>query len=80
MELIATARFKKAMDRATKASAYTKKIAELVRDLSATAANVSHPLLEERDVGMPPGREADFHVAQAVLVVGDENDQHGKRL
>src|SRR4051794_19631441 len=49
MELIATARFKKAMDRATKAAAYTRKIAELVRDLSATAANVSHPLLEERE-------------------------------
>ena len=49
MELIATARFKKAMDRATKAAAYTRKLAELVRDLSATASNVSHPLLEERD-------------------------------
>ncbi len=47
MELIATARFKKAMDRATKAAAYTRKLAELVRDLSANAANVSHPLLEE---------------------------------
>jgi F-type H+-transporting ATPase subunit gamma len=49
MELIATARFKKAMDRATQASAYTKRIAEMVRDLSATAANVSHPLLEVHD-------------------------------
>ncbi len=49
MELIATARFKKAMDRATKAAAYTQKIAELVRDLGATAANVSHPLLEKHE-------------------------------
>lgn len=49
MELIATARFKKAMDRATKAAAYTQKLAELVRDLSATASNVSHPLLEEHE-------------------------------
>ena len=49
MELIATARYKQAMERVNKASAYTKKIAELVRDLSATAANVSHPLLEKRD-------------------------------
>ncbi|WZO95972.1 ATP synthase F1 subunit gamma [Isosphaeraceae bacterium EP7] len=48
MELIATARFKKALDRATEAEAYTRKIAELVADLGATAQNVSHPLLEPR--------------------------------
>ncbi len=48
MELIATARFKKALDRATEAEAYTRKIAELVADLGATGAEVSHPLLEER--------------------------------
>ncbi len=48
MELIATARFKKALDRATEAEAYTRKIAELVADLGATAADVSHPLLEVR--------------------------------
>ncbi len=50
MELIATARFKKAMDRATQADAYTRKIAELAADLSATAGEVSHPLLKKRDV------------------------------
>src|SRR5205823_8247999 len=49
MELIATARFKKAMDRATEAEAYTRKIAELAADLSASATNVSHPLLEKRE-------------------------------
>src|SRR5207248_2731483 len=49
MELIATARFKKAMDRATEAAAYTKKIAELAADLSASATNVAHPLLEKRE-------------------------------
>src|SRR5437764_5747213 len=48
MELIATARFKKALDRATEAEAYTRKIAELVADLSASALEVSHPLLEVR--------------------------------
>ena len=37
MELIATARFKKALDRATEAEAYTRKIAELAADLSASA-------------------------------------------
>jgi F-type H+-transporting ATPase subunit gamma len=46
MELIATARFKKALDRATEAEAYTRKIAELAADLSASATNVHHPLLE----------------------------------
>jgi len=48
MELIATARFKKAMDRASEAAAYTKKIGELAADLSASAGEVSHPLLEQR--------------------------------
>src|SRR5712691_7908330 len=48
MELIATARFKKAMDRATEADAFTRKIAELAADLSASAANIKHPLLEKR--------------------------------
>ena len=49
MELIATARFKKALDRATQAEAYTRKIAELVADLGATATDVTHPLLEVRE-------------------------------
>jgi F-type H+-transporting ATPase subunit gamma len=49
MELIATARFKKAMDRAAQAEAYTRKISELVRDLGASSAAVSHPLLAVRE-------------------------------
>jgi F-type H+-transporting ATPase subunit gamma len=49
MELIATARFKKAMDRAVEAQAYTQKIAELAADLSATATSFSHPLLQPRE-------------------------------
>src|SRR5260370_983888 len=49
MELIATARFKKAMDRAAQAAAYTRKIAELAADLSATAGAVTHPLLLEHE-------------------------------
>ncbi len=49
MELIATARFKKALDRATQAEAYTRKIAEIVADLGATGASVSHPLLAKHD-------------------------------
>jgi F-type H+-transporting ATPase subunit gamma len=49
MELIATARFKKALDRAVEAEAYTRKIAEVAADLSANAGEVSHPLLQPRE-------------------------------
>jgi F-type H+-transporting ATPase subunit gamma len=49
MELIATARFKKAMDRATEAAAYTAKIAELAADLVQSTAEFRHPLMEVRE-------------------------------
>ena len=49
MELIATARFKKAMDRATAASDYTQRITGVVSDLARAGLEVSHPLLEPRD-------------------------------
>src|SRR5262249_26395099 len=48
MELIATAKFKKAMDRAMEADAFTRKIAELAADLAASATEIKHPLLEKR--------------------------------
>src|SRR6185436_14142178 len=48
MELIATARFKKAMDRAHAATAYTNRITRLVADLTRTGLQVTHPLLEPR--------------------------------
>jgi F-type H+-transporting ATPase subunit gamma len=49
MELIATARFKKAMDRASAATAYTNRMTQLVQDLLASGLEVSHPLLEDRE-------------------------------
>jgi F-type H+-transporting ATPase subunit gamma len=49
MELIATARFKKAMDRANAATAFTNRMTKLVQDLAASGLEVSHPLLEKRD-------------------------------
>jgi F-type H+-transporting ATPase subunit gamma len=49
MELIATARFKKAMDRASQSAAYTRKIAELVADVGASASEIRHPLLAVND-------------------------------
>jgi F-type H+-transporting ATPase subunit gamma len=45
MELIATAQFRKALDRAVQAEAYTRKISELAADLSANAGEIKHPLL-----------------------------------
>jgi F-type H+-transporting ATPase subunit gamma len=50
MELIATARFKKAMDRATAANDYTKRITAVVSDLARAGLEVSHPLLETPEV------------------------------
>lgn len=48
MELISTARFKRAMDRATAATAYTRRITALVSHLAHGGREVSHPLLAER--------------------------------
>ncbi|MDG2408098.1 MAG: ATP synthase F1 subunit gamma [Pirellulales bacterium] len=49
MELIATARFKQAMDRASAATAYTDRITGLVANLSNTGMELSHPLLKSHD-------------------------------
>lgn len=49
MELIATARYKKAMDRAAAATAYTDQITKIVNRLAAAGLDVQHPLLEQRD-------------------------------
>ena len=49
MELIATNRFRKALNRATEAEAYTRKIAELVADLGETSGDFKHPLLTRHD-------------------------------
>ena len=49
MELIATARFKKAMDRASASTAYTRRITAVVADLARAGLEVSHPLLEGRE-------------------------------
>jgi len=48
MELVATARFRQALARATGAAPYTKAITELAADLGAKALGVTHPLLETR--------------------------------
>jgi F-type H+-transporting ATPase subunit gamma len=48
MELISTAQFKRAMDRATAATAYTRRITALVGHLAQSGLEVSHPLLQPR--------------------------------
>jgi F-type H+-transporting ATPase subunit gamma len=48
MELIATARFKRAMDRASAATAYTRRMSALVAHLAKSGLEVTHPLLEPR--------------------------------
>src|ERR1700733_5705783 len=69
MELIATGRFKKAMDRASHAAAYTRKISEIVADLSQANLEISHPLLEAR----PEPR------ATALLVLTSKRDKRKRR-
>ncbi len=49
MELISTARFKRAMDRATAGAAYTRRITSLVGHLARLGLEVTHPLLVQRD-------------------------------
>jgi len=48
MELISRAQFKRAMDRASAAAAYTRRISALVAHLARTGLEISHPLLEPR--------------------------------
>ena len=49
MQLIATARFQVAFNRAMATKPFTKKLAEMAADLSRAAGKVSHPLLETND-------------------------------
>ena len=49
MELIATAKFKKAMDRAAASIAFTKRVTRLLSDLASAGLQIKHPLLEPRE-------------------------------
>jgi len=48
MELIATARFKKAMDRSVAARDYTNQLAKILENIAGVGADVVHPLLDVR--------------------------------
>lgn len=49
MQLIATARFQAAFNRAVATKPYTEKLAEMVEDLARAAGNLDHPLLATHD-------------------------------
>jgi len=49
MELIARAKYKKAMDRALAASAYTQRVTQVVARLAEAGLAVTHPLLEAHE-------------------------------
>lgn len=49
MELVATAQFRRAMERAIAAGAYSERIVRLVGDLARAGGDVSHPLLDKRE-------------------------------
>ena len=53
MELIATARFQAAFNRAVATRPYTEKLAELVADLSNAGVALEHPLLESANPAAP---------------------------
>ena len=49
MELVATAQFRRAMERAIAAEVYSERIVRLVGDLARTGGDVAHPLLDKRE-------------------------------
>jgi F-type H+-transporting ATPase subunit gamma len=58
MQMIATAKFQKALKRAVAAKPYTKKTRELVAELAASIGNVEHPLLRRPVPGEQSNRIA----------------------
>jgi len=53
MQLIATARFQAAFNRAVATKPYTQKLAELVADLAGSGIELEHPLLEAKNPNAP---------------------------
>ena len=76
MELIATARFKKAMDRASAATAYTKRITALVADLANALrrAEAAHGEHEKRTGGQRDANWPEWYAAYMIA------EQAGKEL
>ena len=86
MELIATARFKKAMDRSVAARAYTSRLAAMLENIASAGAGVVHPLLDVRPTsraavlvltgnrGLCGGYNSNV-VRQAMAVIGQWNSE-----
>jgi F-type H+-transporting ATPase subunit gamma len=58
MQMIATAKFQKALKRAVGTKPYSRKVRELVGELAATVGNVQHPLLRPAKPPDQPGNIA----------------------
>jgi F-type H+-transporting ATPase subunit gamma len=70
MQLIATAKFKKAFDRAVASRPYTDRLAAIVADLASAAGELRHPLLEVR---APARRKAVVAIASNRGLAGSYN-------
>jgi F-type H+-transporting ATPase subunit gamma len=87
MELIATARFKKAMDRSVAARDYTKQLVKILENIASVGADVVHPLLDVRPTkrtavlvlsgnrGLCGGYNSNI-VRQAVAILGQWKSEH----
>jgi F-type H+-transporting ATPase subunit gamma len=87
MELIATARFKKAMDRSVAARDYTKQLVKILENIASVGADVVHPLLDVRPTkrsavlvlsgnrGLCGGYNSNI-VRQSVAILGQWRSEH----
>ena len=76
MQMIATAKFKRAFDRAVAARPYTDRLRGLIARLAAAAGGFTHPLLEAR----PARRVAVLAIAGNRGLCGGYNSNVAKRL
>lgn len=76
MQMIATAKFKRAFDRAVAARPYTDRLKRLIGRLASAAGAFEHPLLSARE----PRRAAVLAIASNRGLCGGYNSNVGKRL
>ena len=79
MQLIATARFQAAFNRAVATRPYTEKLAELVADLSRAAGDVDHPLLETHDEVRSARRSSCYQRPRSRRRLQRQRPAHGDR-
>ncbi len=76
MQMIATARFKRAFDRAVAARPYTDRLVKLIEELTVAAGDYTHPLLRSRDAK----RVAVLAIASNRGLCGGYNSHVGRAL